>query len=102
MSTVNEKMTAIANGIRTLSGEASSLTLDDMATELNNINSRLETTNECLDDIYQKMVNNGIYELLASPSENNSYVEQNVSLSTDLKLNLFRLFYNFTSSPLLI
>lgn len=40
MSTVNEKMTAIADAIRSKTGGTSSLTLDTMVTEINKLNMK--------------------------------------------------------------
>lgn len=43
MATVNEKMTAIANEIRTLSGTTSAMGLDAMATHVGNANSEVDS-----------------------------------------------------------
>lgn len=64
MSTVNEKMTAIADGIRALSGGTSSLTLDDMATKLNLMNADLHEVNLELTNLVDLMIDSGIGETL--------------------------------------
>jgi hypothetical protein len=75
MSTVNKKMTAIADGIRNLSGTTSSLTLDDMATKLNSTSSTLHRISLDLTNLVDLMINSGIGETLNGTDPNYPVIE---------------------------
>jgi hypothetical protein len=75
MSTVNEKMTAIANRVRALSGTTSSLTLDDMATKLNSTSAILHRVNLELTTLVDLIINSGIGEAIGGTNPDLPVVE---------------------------
>lgn len=98
MSTVNEKMTAIADGIRNLSGTTSSLTLDDMATKLNSTSSALHEINLELTNLVDLMINSGIGETLNGTDPSYPVIEQIQDLAGDLSSNLDQIFHFFNAN----
>ena len=57
MSTVNEKMTAIADEIRELSGTTNTMSLDDMAGTLNTENTNFASNLSIQDDLISQIQN---------------------------------------------
>ena len=102
MSTVNEKMTAIADGIRTLSGGTSSLTLDNMATELNSTSAILHGVNLELTDLIDLIIDSGIGETVNGTNPDFPVVEQIRDLTGNLCSNLDQVFHFFNTNTVVI
>ena len=73
MATINEKMTNLADEIRTLSGTSSPMGLDGMITNIENANNEIDTQadliNQIVNALQDKASFNTIYVSASAPTD---------------------------------